>query len=597
MAGLVGFAPIYLNGLLALFCVFALPGLIFVRAFAIPDFPQRWFVVFLSSVTFNHLFVVLIALLHLDPLATYRATVVAMVAALLFPTIRDLRAPQGQRSAAAATVTLSDIRCGLLTLTVLAFTYFNIWKYGVPHIFVEGDVSISWNSWSLIWSHGLFPTASYGYPQLIPTLWAVTYIFTGSTEQYFAYYIYVALIILPIVLTAMVLRRRGWWQPVTLLLVFVWFVAEIREGWLRATLQEGYPDWVVAISAFCGAALFITNAPDNRFDRDKIIVALLSLCLLIMAAATKPMFGLFALAVLIAICIEAARNLSQQDRNRFLAAAIGVSLAYIAAYAIVYSHLSVRGMPSYPVSARLLNSNFTLPFRLLALAGLVISPFLPRIRWLTLPLVIGIAAWADTASYDLRNLLGLVLICAFIPVYAVGRALITTGGVAAGRRWVVSDGLIAAGLAVLSVGLTLNLAAGDTALRERFASDQIREGSGREINLKVGEILQQGCTMLTGNAYIYTISAFQPYKGQLRYSSFGEPVDHPSLASLTTPTGCTGILYVPSRTHPSIVEFIAARTGPGSFRKVIEDNGTVLLVSTQWKFTHLDAILRENKRP
>jgi hypothetical protein len=34
MAGFLGFAPIYLNGLLALFFIFVLPGLVLVRAFS-----------------------------------------------------------------------------------------------------------------------------------------------------------------------------------------------------------------------------------------------------------------------------------------------------------------------------------------------------------------------------------------------------------------------------------------------------------------------------------------------------------------------------------------------------------------------------------
>ena len=84
------------------------------------------------------------------------------------------------------------------SLVVLGFTYLNIWKHGVPNVFQGSDVSASWNRWALIWSHGSFPTGSCGYPQFVPTTWAVTYIFTGSTEQYFAYYTYVVLIIVPI---------------------------------------------------------------------------------------------------------------------------------------------------------------------------------------------------------------------------------------------------------------------------------------------------------------------------------------------------------------------------------------------------------------
>src|ERR1700682_792920 len=83
MAGLLGFAPIYVNGMLAIFFVFVLPGMVFVRAFNIPHFPQRWFVTFLSSLTANHFLVTLIAALHLDPLQTYRIVAAALIAGLL----------------------------------------------------------------------------------------------------------------------------------------------------------------------------------------------------------------------------------------------------------------------------------------------------------------------------------------------------------------------------------------------------------------------------------------------------------------------------------------------------------------------------------
>ena len=80
------------------------------------------------------------------------------------------------------------------SLVALVITHFNVWKHGVPNIFIGSDVLVSWNVWATIWSQGNFPVSSYGYPQLIPTLWAVTYIFTGSPEQYFAFYIYIGLI-------------------------------------------------------------------------------------------------------------------------------------------------------------------------------------------------------------------------------------------------------------------------------------------------------------------------------------------------------------------------------------------------------------------
>ena len=100
-------------------------------------------------------------------------------------------------------------------------------------------------------------------------------------------------------------------------LVFICFVAEIREPWLRATLQEGFPDWVAAIFAFCGVVLFIANAPDGRLDREKIVAALSSLGLVSIAAATKPMYGLFAIAVFLGIGADACKCLEPASRNRF----------------------------------------------------------------------------------------------------------------------------------------------------------------------------------------------------------------------------------------------------------------------------------------
>ena len=84
MAGFLGFAPIYLHGLLALFFIFVLPGLMLVRAFRITTFPQHWLVVIAGSLTANYFLVTLIAALQFDPLWTFRAVTAVLIAALLF---------------------------------------------------------------------------------------------------------------------------------------------------------------------------------------------------------------------------------------------------------------------------------------------------------------------------------------------------------------------------------------------------------------------------------------------------------------------------------------------------------------------------------
>jgi hypothetical protein len=584
MTGFLGFAPIYLNGLLAIFFIFVLPGLVLIRAFDIPNFPQRWLVIFLSSLVANHVLVTLVAAFHLDPLTTYRIVTAALIAALLFMMARKVAAP-GQSGA--SILLSSDVKWMIGSLVVLGFTYFNIWKHGVPNIF-QGSDPVNWNIWARIWSNGLFPVRSMGYPQFVPTTWAATYIFTGSAAQYFAYYTYIVLIVVPIVLLMAILGRLSWRYAASLLFVFVWFVAEVREPWIRSTLQEGFPDWIAAILALGGTALFLTNAPEGGFDRRKIVTALLSLCLLAIAAATKPMHGLVAIAILIATCIDAVKHLRGPERNRFIAAAIGVVAIFVTTYVINYSHLMLRGMPHYPVTelserlyraANLLNSNFTLPFRILLLAGLALSPFLPRVRWLALPLGAGLWLWANTASYDLRNVLGLLLITAFIPLHAVARRLARTRNSPEERQWRVRDIAVAAVVALLCVVLTLPLALSDEKLKQRFAHEQMIRGYGIEINQNAEKLLARGCKLFSVDGYITTIAGFQKFLPQIQFFHVADPLPDQLVQQINESGGCTGILYPPRTSHPSVLEFLAAQTKARGYTRVVESNGMELLAA------------------
>ena len=587
MTGVLGFAPIYVNGLLAIFFVFVLPGLLFVRAFDIPDFPRRWLVILLSSLTANHVLATLVATFHLDPLTTYRAVAAVLIAALILMMARKVAAREASVQPGTSILPSSDVKWLAGSLILLGFTYFNIWKHGVPNIFQNSD-PVNWNIWARIWSDGLFPVRSMGYPQFIPTTWAATYIFTGSSEQYFAYYTYIVLITVPLVLLTAILGRLSWRYAASLLFVFAWFVAEIREPWIRSTLQEGFPDWIAAIFALGGTALFLTNAPEGGFDRRKIVTALLSLCLLAIAAATKPMHGLVAIAVLIATCIDATKYPHGTVRRKFIAAAIGVVAIFVTTYVINYAHLVLRGMPHYPVTelserlsraANLLNSNFTLPFRILLLAGLTLSPFLPRVRWLALPLGAGLWLWANTASYDLRNLLGLLLITAFIPLYAVARRLITTRNATAERQWHIRDVAVAAGVAVLCVALTLPLALNDEKLKQRFAHEQMIRGYGIEINQNVEKLLVRGCKVFSVDAYITTITGFQKFLPQIQFFHVADPLPDQVAQQIDESAGCTGILYPPGSTRPSILDFIAAQTRARGYVTVVAHNGMELLAA------------------
>jgi hypothetical protein len=587
MTGLIGFAPIYLNGVFALFFVMIVPGLVFVSANDISNCAQRWFVVFLASLTANHLLVTLIAALHFDPRLIYRFIVAALIAVLILLKVRDRTGPASKAYRDLSIASLRDVGWLVLGFVALGLIYLDVWKHGLPNTFEGGDVSYSWNTWALLWSQGRFPVSSLGYPQFVPTIWAVTYIFTGSTEQYFAFYIYVAWIVITVVLTGTNLGRTGWWKPLVFGFALAWLVAEIRDPWLKSCLRQGYPDWVAAIFGYSGVAMFVASAPEGRFDREKITAAFLSLCLLSIAAATKPLFGLFAIAVLIGICVDAAKYLEHGDRKRLMIAAVGLVAAFVAAYVLDYVHLTVGRAPPYAYSlserlsraVALLDANFTLPFRVMALAGLVLSPFLRRVRWLSLPLAAGVWLWASTASYDLRNLLGLLLISIFIPLYALARAYVPTRRkLSDDRRWSVPDGAIAAGLVVLCFAMTFTLAQGDKELKQRFATDQLTKDAGLEINRKIEQLLVSGCTIFNSDNYLYTIAAFERFNDQLPFFHAGDPLTEGLVNEVNKTSGCKSFFYPPDRTHPSVLSYISVVAQ--NYAKVIEGRGVVLLVSS-----------------
>lgn len=66
----------------------------------------------------------------------------------------------------------------------------------------------------------------------------------------------------------MSLGRVGWWQPAVPAIALIWLIAEIQDPWLRACLQQGYPDWVAAIFAFSGAVLFVSYPDAGSYDKE-----------------------------------------------------------------------------------------------------------------------------------------------------------------------------------------------------------------------------------------------------------------------------------------------------------------------------------------
>jgi hypothetical protein len=595
--GLVSFAPVYLNGLLALLCIFLLPGSILVRAFEISNFPLRMLVALLGSLIANHFLVALIAALHLNPMASYRVvffSLAALWAALSVADILRRRTPLGLHYNGAVAQT-SDLLCLMASSALLLFAYRDGWA-SWPRIFADGDVAVSWNRWAQIWAAGQFPAMAFGYPQFVPTIWAVTYIFTGSLEHYFAFDAYIVLIFVPIVLVSAVLGRSRLSLGLVPVVAFAWLVLQIREPWLRSTLLEGFPDWVAAVAGLCGAVLFATGSPSPAFEREKLPHMLASLCLILIAAAIKPLYGLLAIVIMIRLCIDAAGWPDQVERRKFLIAAAAIFAGFAMAYLAYFVHLAASSMPHYPVTslaerllgaASQLNGNLGLPFRMVAGLGVIMAFFVPRIRWLAVPLLLGFLIWANTASYDLRNVLGFLAISAVIPLLVLEHT-VTVGSVIpsevaacganqAGRK--IPDGAVLATAAILSVCATFPLALSDARLRQRFNSEELRAGAGTELNQPLERFLARGCFVLSGAGYVFTLSSFAKYLPQMEFFHASLPLPGTTTEAFDGKKGCTGIVYPPDHSAETVLNYIKAKAEQRHYVTLGESYGWRLLAS------------------
>jgi len=580
------YVPLYLKAVLALFIIFVLPGLLVVRMFKIDEFPQRGLAVFLSSITVNHLAVTFIALLGAKPMNFYGGMVLCFVVALI---ILEVRKPKF--SPAASEIRMSDLFWLLFSLIVLAATYYPVWRPGIPSAFDDTDVSIAWNGWALSWADGHF-AASGGYPQFVPTIWAVAYLVTGSQVQYFAFYCYLILISVPLTLNAMVLGRLRWWLPLVQFSVFVCFMTGIIAPGVRSTLAAAYPDWIVIAFSFAGASAFLSQRPPHQRS---FTVLLLALGLECVAAATKPVLGLFAVAFALAICVDAIRHAEDRAlRMRIILAVLCLVLLFVMTYWINLANLERYGLPYStwrPAQAwQLFNSDFSLPVRVLCLSGLFLSLVLPRARWLAVPLFAGIWIWVDRTGYDSRNVMALILIAALIPVDALARRYLKgDGGGAFGRKWILGDTTIAACLLVALLLVTLPMAKADAKLEAQFAAEQSRRGPGTIHNEAIASYLRAGCILFTTTKYPYTVVSLLPYKAQLRPFYYTLPIGDDSSANdwvrkyavelqqdFEGVQGCAAVIFPPALEHPKALAFLQDYFQRHNFRKVAEANGKEL---------------------
>lgn len=322
-----------------------------------------------------------------------------------------------------------------LRLTILAAVWFLILAYAavelwrIGSIFVAWDAVVWWNHWGIQWAQGQFPHGTWGYPQLLSTNYAVTYVFLDDTSLWFFAKSIAFLFCLMLLLGIIELYYRtgefGYVLGCALTYWLLWAFIRFRD------LSCGYADVPLTFFAFVSASMLIV-ARRAEHPREKLKHVILGATLAAGAALTKQVglwvAGLYPL--LVWMIVYRPRRL-REGWSVFLPS-LGVTLAATVvvlslagpwyAYALLHdssgnepppmtTQLVEPAAPAESLIARFGTAtcqamyNVSFPLAIIAVLGVLHALRHPVHRWFVMLVAMPwFVIWTLGFDYDARNL-------------------------------------------------------------------------------------------------------------------------------------------------------------------------------------------------
>src|SRR4029078_6877806 len=147
--------------------------------------------------------------------------------------------------------------------------------------FMDWDAVVSWNRWAVDWASDQFPRVTWMYPQLMPSVWSIIYLFIDTTHlQFFSKAIMAWLPLLVLLLFADMTIEDGlltgviaaWASGMMLTNIGHWALngyAEVPSGvmgfiafyaaWLSARRPGNRAEWLALIGAVVAAGAMLTK--------------------------------------------------------------------------------------------------------------------------------------------------------------------------------------------------------------------------------------------------------------------------------------------------------------------------------------------------
>ncbi len=406
---------------------------------------ETWVVSFALSLLINYLWVFVLTLLGLYGRASVFVLVAFEVVALGNLLTKSLR----KSGFGKFTITVPDLhqrdrlRTSIVVIAslTLLFALLVSLKSGLRfRVFDSWDAIVSWNTWAYSWFVGEMPRPVSVYPQLWPANWSMMYHIAGSPELQLFPLSTVPLFALAILsmFFDLALRRRRVEYLGAMLFCSVGLL--VPSG----SMFEGYVDLPLAFMAM--AAFYTLELRDSRCPAHwrQLALPLLIAC----AAAVTKFNGLYVLAVVLVLGLighlAQRHRLSSKDWGKsaglvlstvaavpgswFLLKALDFAAGRDASNRFYLNQAVEVAAGSNSIQGRLLHAVSLFPGSWVTFGAIVlivlIAVRVPRARWVALGVLVPYTIlWAMFLSYDLRNLVMMIPVIAYVAAMGLGGLL------------------------------------------------------------------------------------------------------------------------------------------------------------------------------
>lgn len=409
-----------LLGLLSIVQVLFLPG--FLLLYRMQDI-QRVDKLLLAvplSACLNFFLVYALVLLHAYTHTTILAIFSLELAALAFFKWKDLKGPNTSPLPTQNEFKFKfDFTGSLFLLFVLIYSCQFINHMGA--VFTQSDAVINWNPWGVSWFEGHIPQKLAWYPQLLPTLYSLTYQFIAESRvEIFAK---LAVSCYPLIALALFARIAAllpaerykilWSAMICFLLV--------RRLWGGESTINGYADFPLTFFALALLYVFIlkaVEAPSPARTNGSTNLAIVLVCVAIGTSLVKQS-GVYLGMLVPFVWLFFFRNGAQAKAHFRQSLFIGLAIAVASATWYLYQYWRISSGQEYSNLSELANllnltwyESIAFGFSILnhKLSWLWVALFLAsllhrKVRYLSLFVVLPfMLLWGAFVPYDFRNL-------------------------------------------------------------------------------------------------------------------------------------------------------------------------------------------------